>query len=114
MILTISLLSISLIAEYVILTLIHKRKRDKQMASICAARLLRKPQVSEPPDPQINTVLQQMNNEYQKLLAQNPGIWIGQQSNFVNMIGRGMGNSQGLDQSQLGNNSVLPGILGKL
>jgi hypothetical protein len=114
MILTISLSSIALIAGYVVGTLIHKRKRDKQMASICAERLLRKPQVSEPPSPQVNAVLQQMNNTYQQLVSQNPRIGIGQQSNFANMIGGGMGSSQGLAQSQFGNNRVLSGILGKL
>ena len=114
MILTISLSSIALIAGYVIGTLIHKRKRDKQMAGIVAERLLRKPQVSEPPNPQVNAVLQRVNNASRQLLAQNPSIGIGQQSNFANMIGGGMGSSQGLAQSQFGNDSLLSGILGKL
>jgi hypothetical protein len=94
--------------------LYEKRKRDKEMAGICAERLLRKPQISEPPSPQVNAVFQQMNNTYQQLVSQNPNIGIGQQSNFANMIGGGMGSSQGLAQSQFGNNRVLSGILGKL
>ena len=99
MILTISLSSISLIAGYVIGTLIHKRKRDKQIASICAERLLRKPEVP--------SSIQQPSG--------------GMYANAAGMVGDLLGNSalgsnSGLaqSQSQFGNNSVLSGILGEL
>lgn len=41
-----------LTAGYIVGKLVEKRKRDKEMAGIVAARLLQKPQVPEPPSPQ--------------------------------------------------------------
>jgi hypothetical protein len=85
--------------------LYEKRKRDKQMASICAERLLRKPEVS-------SSTQQPSGGMY----ANAAGMGQSNMGMFGGLLGNSaLGSNPDLaqSQSQLGNN-ILSGILGKL
>jgi hypothetical protein len=92
-----------LTAGYIVGKLVEKRKRDKEMAGIVAARLLQKPQIPEPSN-------QNPPGSWANANMQQQMIRMGIGSLFGNSA---MGSHQGVDQSQLGNNSGFSKILGE-